>query len=103
MFEIKHGPEHALNISVEMNHPNDNSERLNVGGEYGFKNTLFLRLGGKFGYDEESWAAGFGLKVPVVDNYSVRFDYAYSAWGRIEEASAGFSSQPHRFAIGLEW
>jgi hypothetical protein len=103
LFAIHHSGDHAANVSVEMNHPNDNRERLNFGGEYGFKNTLFLRGGGKLGYDEESFALGFGLKLNVIGNYIMKFDYAYSYWGRLTTASDGFAAQPHRFALGFEW
>jgi opacity protein-like surface antigen len=103
MLKLKHSAEHAATFAAEMNHPNDNRERLNLGGEYGYKNTLFLRAGGKLGYDEESVAGGFGLKFPVIGNYTVKFDYAYSHWGRLTQASDGFAAQPHRFALGFEW
>jgi hypothetical protein len=94
---------HEAIIAVEMDHPNDNKERLNLGGEYSFKKTLFLRLGGKFGYDEESIAAGFGLDFRVMGDYRLQFDYAYSHMGRITEAVDEFSGQPHRFSLGFLW
>lgn len=103
MFGIKHNENYTAEMAVEMNHPNDNRERLNIGGEAGYRNTLFLRAGGKFAYDEESFALGFGLRVPVFSEYRVRFDYAYSHWGRLTEAADGFMDQPHRFGLGFEW
>ncbi|MCX6601323.1 MAG: PorV/PorQ family protein [bacterium] len=109
LLGIAKHPDYAAQFSVEMNHPNDNRERLNIGAEGGYRNQLFLRLGGKFAYDEESFAAGFGLLIPVFDGYKVKFDYAYSYWGRLTEAVSKMDGadqlkgQPHRFAIGLEW
>jgi hypothetical protein len=109
MFEMLQGKEadtknpHDALIAIEMDHPNDNQERLNLGGEYSFKKTLFLRLGGKFGYDEESIAAGFGLDFQVMGDYRLQFDYAYSHMGRISEAVDDFAGQPHRFSIGFLW
>lgn len=94
---------HGADIAVEMDHPNDNQERLNLGGEYNYKETLFLRLGGKFGYDEESFAGGFGLKFQVMGDYWFTFDYAYSHMGRITEAVDDFAGQPHRFGLGFIW
>lgn len=102
MFGVNHGLDHSAMMMVEMNHPNDNSERLNIGGEYGYKRMFFLRAGGKFGYDEESFSAGFGLKIPIASGYDVKFDYAYSHWGRLTEAGDGFADQPHRFQLGFE-
>jgi len=109
LFGIKKDPNYAADLSVEMNHPNDNRERLNLGGELGYRKMLFLRLGGKFAYDEESFAAGFGVRVPVFTRYTVKFDYAYSHWGRLTEAAGdedtgdGLKGQPHRLALGFEW
>jgi hypothetical protein len=103
MFGIPMDSAYSSEVSVEMNHPNDNRERLNLGGELGFRNALFLRVGGKFAYDEESVAAGFGLRIPVFAEYHLRFDYAYSYQGRITTAGDGFLDQPHRFALGFEW
>lgn len=103
MFNMEHSPNHGINVAVEMNHPNDNRERLNVGAEYGWRQRLFLRGGGKFGYDEESFAVGFGLQLPLADHYGFRFDYAYSHWGQITEATDDFMGQPHRFALGFAW
>jgi len=109
LFGIKKHPDYAAQLSVEMNHPSDNRERLNIGAEGGYRNQFFLRLGGKFAYDEESIAAGFGLLIPVFDGYRVKFDYAYSYWGRLTEAVSKMDGadqlkgQPHRLAIGLEW
>jgi len=109
MFGIKKSPDWAGELSIEMNHPNDNRERLNIGGEGVYRDLLFLRAGGKFAYDEESFALGFGLRIPVFNQYRVRFDYAYSHWGRLTEAVSNMDGadqlkgQPHRLALGLEW
>jgi hypothetical protein len=103
MLTWQHSEDHDIQIAVEMNHPNDNRERLNLGGEYGWRDRLFIRLGGKFAYDEESFAAGFGLSLPLADHYRFKFDYAYSHWGLLSEAAEGFMGQPHRFGLGFEW
>ena len=103
MFKIETCPNHSALFAVEMDHPNDNKERLNFGGEYGFQNTLYLRAGGKFGYDEESFAAGIGLKFDVMSEYGLNFDYAYSHWNRLTDAGDGFMDQPHRFAVAFTW
>jgi hypothetical protein len=103
MFGLALDSLYTSELAVEMNHPNDNRERLNLGGEVGYRNVLFLRVGGKFAYDEESFAAGFGLRIPVFAEYHLRFDYAYSHWGRLTDAGEGFMDQPHRFALGFEW
>jgi hypothetical protein len=103
MLEANAGEKHELTFATDMNHPNDNQERLNVGAEYGYNKTLFLRAGGKFGYDEESFAAGFGLNFKVMNDYRLRFDYAYQHMGRITDAVDEFGGQPHRFSVGFNW
>jgi hypothetical protein len=65
--------------SFEFSHPPDNSERLNGGMEYGFKDFLFLRGGYNFNYDSEGIAAGAGVKFPVAPlKTNATFDYAYT-------------------------
>ncbi|MBI5059670.1 PorV/PorQ family protein [candidate division KSB1 bacterium] len=102
MMKITAPKDQSFDVAVEMNHPNDNRERLNLGGEYGFVQKFFVRVGGKFGYDEESWSAGFGLHVPVM-SYRLKFDYAYSHWGQLSDAAEGFADQAHRMSIGFDW
>jgi len=103
MLEMEASENHSGLFAIEMDHPNDNKERLNFGGEYGYQQTLFLRAGGKFGYDEESFSLGFGLKFDVMNDYALNFDYAYSHWDRITAAGDGFLDQPHRFAVAFAW
>lgn len=103
MLNVQPGDMHDATISVEMNHPNDNRERLNLGGEYVWNKMLALRLGGKFAYDTESIAAGLGLKIPVGRESRVTFDYAYSYFGDITAAVDEFMMQPHRFSLGFAW
>ena len=65
--------------SFEFSHPPDNSERLNGGLEYGFKDFLFLRGGYNFNYDSEGMAAGAGVKFPISSlKTDAMFDYAYT-------------------------
>ncbi|HEY3296312.1 MAG TPA: PorV/PorQ family protein [bacterium] len=110
MFGLSMDSTYSGELSAEMNHPNDARERVNLGAEVGYKNMFFIRAGGKFDYDEESFAAGFGLKIPVVDGYKVTFDYAYAYFGRLTQAVQSSQSgwdaiqgQPHRLAIGFQW
>ena len=64
--------------SFEFSHPPDNSERLNVGAEYGFHNYLFLRGGYNVNYDAEGIAGGVGFRFPVSFAGTSDFDYAYT-------------------------
>ncbi|OGO41433.1 MAG: hypothetical protein A2Z04_07085 [Chloroflexi bacterium RBG_16_57_9] len=96
-------------LALEISHPNDNRERVNLGMEFSFMDMLALRAGYKLrykniiGYDEERWAAGFGLKVPIPGAVEFVLDYAYMDFGRIAEAADGFMEQPHRFSVALRF
>ena len=67
-----------LLLAGEFSHPPDNSERVNVGGEYAFKDFFFARGGLNLGYDAEKFAAGLGVKFPTSLSTETRFDYSYT-------------------------
>jgi long-subunit fatty acid transport protein len=81
-----------LTMSLQLNHPNDNSEHFRVGAEYSWQNTFFLRGGIKrtigqplFGTDatsEESVSLGVGVRVQMGFSI-VNGDYAYSSFSRL--------------------
>lgn len=78
--------------SIQLNHPNDNSENVATGVEYSWKNMFFLRGGYKFNVDEQNYSFGAGVNLPVsIANVTV--DYAYSNFVRLGTA--------HRFSIIL--
>jgi len=54
-----------LTTSIQLNHPNDNAENLDIGAEYSFKDFLFVRGGYKFNVENENYSGGIGLKLPV--------------------------------------
>lgn len=78
-FDVMQQGENKLIAAAEFTHPPDNSEKLNVGAEYGFHDYLFLRGGYKLNYDTQGLTAGFGVKFPltIVKSSVARLDYAY--------------------------
>ncbi len=84
--------DHRITASIQLNHPNDNSEHVRLGLEYAFQETFFLRAGLKrtigqqlFGPDdtsEESFAAGAGVRVPVGGSF-IGADYAFADFSRL--------------------
>jgi hypothetical protein len=75
---VSSGPNKLLG-SFEFSHPPDNSERMNAGLEYSFKDYLFLRGGYNFNYDTEKMAAGAGVRFPIAPlKTNANFDYAYT-------------------------
>ena len=94
--------EHVLTTSIQLNHPNDNSEHLRIGAEYRWRDTFFLRGGVKrtigqplLGADqtsEETFALSAGVKVPVTLSV-VSADYAFASYGRLGAV--------HRLSVGF--
>ncbi len=76
-----------LTLAVDAQHPSDNYESINIGGEYSFFDVVFLRGGynSLFLEDSEaSFALGLGVKQLLLGNVGVRFDYAYQDFGRLK-------------------
>lgn len=73
---------HRLTNSLQLNHPNDNSENINLGLEYVWHDIFALRGGYVTGRVEENFSAGFGLQFPT-SLTDFRLDYAYSNFGRL--------------------
>lgn len=71
---------HRLTLAAEALHPSNYTERLHFGTEYAFRNTVFLRTGYKFNYDEGGLTAGLGFCWPS-DSYKARIDMSYTDFG----------------------
>jgi long-subunit fatty acid transport protein len=91
-FEPYQDEINKITASIQLNHPNDNSENLSTGVEYNWKSTFYLRGGYKFNVDEQNFSFGAGVYVPV-SLANVTFDYSYSNFVRLGTA--------HRFSIIL--
>jgi len=86
-MEIYETRSHRLTLAAEAVHPNDNSESVNFGTEYGFREFFFLRGGYRnmFQLDgEEGFTLGAGFSARVVGNFKIVIDYAYADFGRLE-------------------
>lgn len=91
---------HNLTTSIEMRHPNDNSETVQMGGEYWFNNMIATRLGYKYNYDADGLTAGFGVRLGFGAN-KFEFDYAYTDMG--EYLGPDFGDNVHRVSVGLSF
>jgi len=96
-FDLLKQGESRLLGSVDFTHPSDNSEKLNLGTEYGFKDYLFLRGGYMVNYDSQGLAAGFGVKFPLTSSKSsvARLDYAYT--------QMQYLSDVHRVSVNVSF
>jgi hypothetical protein len=78
-----------VTIAIDGVHPNDNTEKLNFGGEYAWNENIFARLGYKMNYDVEKWTYGVGLKFDI-GTTQVGFDFAqvdFSDLGNVSQIS----------------
>jgi hypothetical protein len=91
-FEPYQDEINRMTASIQLNHPNDNSENVSTGLEYSWRNMFYLRGGYKFNVDEQNFSFGAGINLPVsIANVTV--DYAYSNFVKLGTA--------HRFSIIL--
>jgi hypothetical protein len=67
--------QNRFTLAVDGVHPNDNTEKVNVGGEYAWNEMVFARAGYRINYDVEKWTFGVGLKMNIGSQH-VGFDYA---------------------------
>jgi len=83
---------YRLTSSIQVNHPNDNSENLAFGLEYAWQDLFFIRGGYKFNVDEQNFSFGAGLKAPI-SFANISFDYAFNKFTRL--------GNTHRFSLIL--
>ncbi len=82
-------------VTAEGKHPNDNLQQLSLGTEYSWNNTVALRAGYKFEYDEEGLTLGGGLLLSPTQNAKLAIDYAWSDFGHLDSV--------HRFSFGIRF
>ncbi len=74
-------PGQTVKVAVEFRHPSDSAEKINVGAEYALDDMYFVRAGYKMGYDEESFTAGGGARIPLGNLGRVGLDVSYADFG----------------------
>ena len=91
-FEPYEDNQHRFTSSIQLNHPNDNSENVVIGLEYVWNKMLFLRGGYRFNVEEQNFTFGAGFTVPIaIAQFTL--DYSFSNFSRLGSA--------HRFSIIL--
>lgn len=91
-FEPYQDEQHSVTTSIQLNHPNDNSENVSLGVEYSWSRMLFLRGGYKINVEEQNYSFGAGINVPISIAHFT-FDYAFANFEQLGSA--------HRFSIIL--
>jgi len=87
-------PAHKITLSIDALHPRDYAERLHFGGEYSFKDIVFLRAGYKTNYDEEDVSFGGGLHLKV-NRLILDVDYSYLKFQHFDSV--------HIFSFGFKF
>lgn len=80
---------HRITIAVDAAHPNDNTEYINSGIEYAFRDYVSLRMGYKNAFardSEEGLTTGLGAKIQVPGGSILDIHYIYQAFGRLRNA-----------------
>ncbi|OYD16785.1 hypothetical protein CH333_02730 [candidate division WOR-3 bacterium JGI_Cruoil_03_44_89] len=87
-----------LTIATDAVHPNDNTEYLNLGIEYGFNDLLYLR-GGYSSLlkrdSEEGLTFGSGIRGNIGGVVLFKVDYAFANFDRL--------GGTHRISVGIEF
>ncbi len=95
-LDAVHTADHRVLLATDAAHPNDNSEYINLGAEYTFRELISLRAGYKNLFErdgEQGLTMGGGLNLRLDGAMRVRVDYAYADFGRLE--------QTHWFTLDL--
>lgn len=83
----------ALTLAVDFLHPNNYSERMNIGLEYLAFGKLALRAGYQTNRDVAAWSTGVGINS-TIGGRTVIFDYSYSnfdVFDGVNRLSVGFA------------
>ncbi len=81
-------PDYRVVALVDAAHPNDNSEYMNLGSEFIFRDLISLRTGYRNLFEtdgEQGLTFGGGLNLRIDKSIRARFDYAYADFGRLEQ------------------
>jgi len=83
-------------ITMDLNHPSNSTESINLGAEYGLGGLFFLRCGYENMFEKDhinGLTVGGGVDYVKPGRMGYRLDYAYSDWGILANS--------HRFSIGF--
>ncbi len=89
---------HRVTTAIDAVHPNDHTEYVNAGMEYGWNDIVFIRAGYKSLFEKETeqgLTLGFGLNYRLIQAVKVKIDYAYQDFGRLTEV--------HYFSFGVKF
>ncbi len=89
----------CLTLSIDGLHPNDNTESINIGGEYStLRNIVSLRAGAKavgLKDREDKFAVGIGFNYFMPGDRRIRIDYAYEQFEHLKDI--------HQFSLAVKF
>jgi len=83
-------------LMIELVHPTDNNEWLNIGSEFVLLKTLSLRAGYRFNNDEGNLSVGAGVHSPVLGLSNIKVDYAFTSYTQV-------FNDIHTITVGIEF
>ncbi len=89
---LNFGEDHHIQMNVEALHTNDFGDRFHAGMEYWFEETIALRGGYRFNYEEGNASFGVGLRRNL-GTTAMEIDYAFVSYANLES--------PHRLTLSL--
>jgi hypothetical protein len=96
-YEAVATEDQQLLVVLDATSPSDNSESINVGGEYSVFQRIFSLRGGYKGLgvrdSEEQFTVGGGLNYAVAPDLRVKFDYAFESFDRLDNI--------HKFTLAV--
>ena len=93
-YDFEMGMNSRITLAVDATHPTDYSERVHLGGEYAWSNTLFFRAGYTTNAEEMGVSGGAGFNLDTSFGRTA-VDYAYTEFGVF--------SGVHRISLKLRW
>lgn len=82
-YDLYENENSKLVITGQITNPSDNSERFNLGAEYGFMDQFFVRSGYEFGIEERKIpSVGGGIKMDFMGRI-LKADYGYTLYERL--------------------
>ena len=83
-------------LAMDVNHPSNATESVNLGAEYGFANMFYIRGGYESLFERDrinGLTLGGGINLYRRGSMGFRVDYAWSDWGILDNAQ--------RFSLGV--
>ena len=84
---------HSLIFAVDVSHPRDYTEQIDLGIEYIFLKSFALRIGYTSPTDEQGISLGVGINQNF-GGFGLEIDYAYTSFGIFDDI--------HRFSLQFE-